>query len=607
LQKIVALLERTATQEGKEKIMKRKILTLLCFLTLSLSLGLSSGLAFATEQREADRAEQTLFVTDYLDKLRVNCNCGIKEFELVQTALSEYPPHLINPIPKDQALLSSRCYTYWQNFEMIVEKAQGVDLDYPQIRNKVEQLIFEIKDNEYKRDEARVKTENINIEMDFATIPKGTYQNEFIGTFEISNDSEVQTTPVTQYQWAKNMGDNPAEFKTGEYSRQVEINGKQIEMYPNKPVENVSYEMIAKFINKLNKQDPIYEYGLPSIEEYLAVLGNNMRTKGLTCLSQEETCHVEFSSYQYFGNKRVYSISDNVLEFTRDSLQRNDLPSTNKILFGFSYYSTDDRTGGLNSITKPIYYAKTSSNDMGFRLIRYKKGNLSPMGKQYSLASNEENVTPDKNYIWDKTCQVYIHKAEHLEWMFEHKDRYSEETQSTISALQKRGSVEYINNATNLDLSWGNISDLTPLAGLSKLQDLILFDNKISNLTPLAGLTNLMVLGFDENNISDLTPLAGLTKLVWLTLDNNSISDLTPLAGLIKLRSLSFNINNISDITPLAGLTSVEELGLANNNISDLIPLANLKKLKYLNIRNNPITDYSPLKELEKNGYKMVK
>jgi len=607
--------------------MKDKMLTLLCFLVLSL--GLNLGPAFANEQREADRANQTLFVTDYLDKLRVSCNCGVKEFELMQTALSEYPPHLINPIPKNQALLSSKCYPYWQSFETIVEKAQGVDLDYPQIRNKVEQLIYETKDNEYKKDEARVKTENINIETDFATIPKGTYQNEFIGAFKISQDVDIQTTPVTQYQWTKVMGDNPAEFKTGEDSRQVEINGKQIEMCPNKPVENVSYEMIIEFIKKLNEQDPVYEYGLPSIEEYLALLGNNTQTKGSSCLSQEETCHVEFSSYQYLGNKRIYSISDNVLEFTRDSLQRVDLnlPPTNKILFGFPYYSTDDRADKLSSITKPIYYARMSSDNLGFRLIRYKKGNLSPMCKQYNLVWGEENVTPNKNYIWDKTCQVYIHKAEYLEWMVEFKDRYSKEIQHTIETLllMRGGEVESLKETTKLYLDYLGISDLTPLMGLTKLEILHLSDNKISDLTPLMSLTKLEILrlGYNEisdiaplaslsklkvlrlnmnmNTISDLTPLASLIELKVLELGYNKISDFTPLSGLTKLTSLLLSGNNISDISSLAGLTRLEELWLEQNNISDITPLANLTELRRLVLsENNLITDVKPLTRLVK-------
>jgi Leucine-rich repeat (LRR) protein len=520
----------------------------------------------------------------------------------MQSALSEYPSHLINPIAKNQALLSSKCYPYWQNFETIVEKALGVNLDYSQIRNKVEQLIYEIKDNEYKRDEARVKTENINIEMDFATIPKGTYKNEFIDTFDISSDIEIQTTPVTQYQWAKVRGDNPAEFKTGEDSRQVEVNGKKIEMCPNKPVENVSYEMITEYIKKLNEQDTVYEYGLPSIEEYLAVLGTDILTRGSYCLNKEETCHVEFSRYQYLGNKRIYSISDNVLEFTRDSLERNDLnlPQTKQLLFGLSYYSENKKPSGLTAITRPVFDAKRLSNDIGFRLIRYKKAEALKLSKLYNLIWDERSKVVDKNYIWDKTCQICIHKNEYLDWMVERKDKYSAEIQHTIeSMLACSGfSIEHLKKRHSLDLRFGRIYDITPLGGLTNLEELYIDGSNISNFTPLTYLTNLKTLNIYSNIISDITPLARLTNLSELSLMSCKISDLTFMASFINIKTLNLYGNNISDVTPLAKLTNLQYLVLSNNLISNLAPLASLINLFNLDLRSNIISDIAPLRNL---------
>ena len=40
--------------------------------------------------------------------------------------------------------------------------------------------------------------------------------------------------------------------------------------------------------------------------------------------------------------------------------------------------------------------------------------------------------------------------------------------------------------------------------------------------------TNLEVLWLYENNISDISPLEGLTKLWWLDLSYNNISDISP-------------------------------------------------------------------------------
>ena len=52
-------------------------------------------------------------------------------------------------------------------------------------------------------------------------------------------------------------------------------------------------------------------------------------------------------------------------------------------------------------------------------------------------------------------------------------------------------------------LDGNQIRDVTPLAGLTKLEKLMLYENQITDVTPLAGLTNLKDLGIWFNPISD--------------------------------------------------------------------------------------------------------
>ena len=68
-----------------------------------------------------------------------------------------------------------------------------------------------------------------------------------------------------------------------------------------------------------------------------------------------------------------------------------------------------------------------------------------------------------------------------------------------------------------------------------------------------------------ENNITDISPLAGLTSLRWLELSFNSIEDISPLGGLTSLTELYLSANNIEDISPLAGLASLREVDLQGN------------------------------------------
>jgi len=157
--------------------------------------------------------------------------------------------------------------------------------------------------------------------------------------------------------------------------------------------------------------------------------------------------------------------------------------------------------------------------------------------------------------------------------------------------------AQYLTSADSLLLRMDQISDLTPLTGLTNLTGLDLGSNHISDITPLARLNNLTWISLDGNQISDTTPLTGLTNLTELGLGSNHISDTTPLAGLTNLTSLNLSGNQINDsgITPLAGLTNLTELDLISNHISDTTPLAGLTNLTSLNLSGNQISDTTPL------------
>jgi Leucine-rich repeat (LRR) protein len=152
-----------------------------------------------------------------------------------------------------------------------------------------------------------------------------------------------------------------------------------------------------------------------------------------------------------------------------------------------------------------------------------------------------------------------------------------------------------LTNLQELSLYWNQINDLSPLAGLTNLQELSLFCNQINDLSPLAGLTNLRLMDLEGNQISDISPLAGLTNLWYLDLGYNQISDISPLAGLTNLWYLDLVYNQISDISPLAGMTYLGVLYLYSNQINDLSPLAGLANLQELYLDSNQISDLSPL------------
>ena len=179
--------------------------------------------------------------------------------------------------------------------------------------------------------------------------------------------------------------------------------------------------------------------------------------------------------------------------------------------------------------------------------------------------------------------------------------------------------LDFLKNLTNLKRLHirgsrepaGTFSDLSALAGLINLEDLYLYLDGVSDLNGLSGMSQLKSLVLTGNmEIADLSPLAGLTKLQSLEVPlggENVGVDLSPLAGLTDLRTLRTG-SNVTDLTPLSGLTGLRELDLTYGGYSardskeyrSLEPLSSLTGLTSLTIRNLWVSDLSPLSGLTK-------
>lgn len=159
-------------------------------------------------------------------------------------------------------------------------------------------------------------------------------------------------------------------------------------------------------------------------------------------------------------------------------------------------------------------------------------------------------------------------------------------------------SLEGLQHAANLRFAAFNvnqITDLTPLAGLTRLTYLTLTRNQITSVEPLRGLVDLETLYVDDNQIADVGPLAGIVKLTSFDVSNNLVTDLGPLAGMVNLDWIDFGVNRVTSLEALAGMTRLFSVGAGYNQIADLTPLAGLPNLKYLPLDYNLITDLAPL------------
>ncbi len=170
-----------------------------------------------------------------------------------------------------------------------------------------------------------------------------------------------------------------------------------------------------------------------------------------------------------------------------------------------------------------------------------------------------------------------------------------------------------------LELEDNFVEDVSPLAGLRRLETLSLRNNEIIdldavNFRSLQELPSLTSLSLRHNvrrpdpdnrsyqyRLQDIDMLADFRRLESLELRDNHIEDPSPLTALTRLTSLDISQNPLrnGDISFLEGLLNLQYLNLRECNVHDLSPTANLRRLTYLNLHSNDhIMTLQPLETL---------
>jgi Leucine-rich repeat (LRR) protein len=157
--------------------------------------------------------------------------------------------------------------------------------------------------------------------------------------------------------------------------------------------------------------------------------------------------------------------------------------------------------------------------------------------------------------------------------------------------IQSLRGLEYARNLTLLDTGVNQITDISPLAGLTGLTNLTLSRNQIADISALAEMTGLMQLDLSGNPITDISVLSVFTGLSYLGLANVLIDDISVLEGLTQLVVLDLDGAAVADFSPVAGMTDLEELYLADTQISDTSILEGKTRLRRLNLRNCHLSD----------------
>jgi serine/threonine protein kinase len=105
----------------------------------------------------------------------------------------------------------------------------------------------------------------------------------------------------------------------------------------------------------------------------------------------------------------------------------------------------------------------------------------------------------------------------------------------------------YVNEVSMKEVGGGNISDISLLAYMPNLYELILCQQEISDIKPLKGL-HITKLVLADNKITDLSPLAEMPNLEELYIGNNPAEDLSPLERCTSLYLLNIDGMTVKNI-----------------------------------------------------------
>ncbi len=111
---------------------------------------------------------------------------------------------------------------------------------------------------------------------------------------------------------------------------------------------------------------------------------------------------------------------------------------------------------------------------------------------------------------------------------------------------------------------------------LADFDEFELSDSYINDLDGVQFCVYAQVIDVSNNQISDLTPLIGLKRLEELNLSYNEVGYVDALANLDNLKSIDLSNNYLDDITPLFQLEKLEYVNLAGNKV----PIKQINQLR---------------------------
>ena len=159
-------------------------------------------------------------------------------------------------------------------------------------------------------------------------------------------------------------------------------------------------------------------------------------------------------------------------------------------------------------------------------------------------------------------------------------------------------SLRTLNRLQILSITETNVTDLGPVASLSKLVDLSIRGTRVVDISPLRQLLSLRHLSLPNTGVSNLEALTAMHQLEVLDLAGTKVSDLRPFKWLYSLKKLAVDMTEVDDLAPLSGLANLETLSASFTKVRNLRPPVALKALIRLDVSDTFTIDVTPLANL---------
>lgn len=144
----------------------------------------------------------------------------------------------------------------------------------------------------------------------------------------------------------------------------------------------------------------------------------------------------------------------------------------------------------------------------------------------------------------------------------------------------------------------GPIRSLADLSKMPNMKEIFISMQQITDISPLAALSKLEVVDIKNNPVTDISPLGELNFLKRINLFDTRVTDLSPLANCPMLSELDAGKLPVRSAEAFYGLKGLRDLNLYETTIDTLEGIDKLTQLKFFEVSGIIDGDLTPLLSL---------